>query len=494
MKKLETDIVVISAGTAGLAAAVAAAENGARVIAFEKAAVTGGTGNMGMGPLAVESHIQKVKNVNLSREQAFNIFMEYTHWRVDARLVSEYINKSASTIEWLEDMGVEFLDAIAYVKGSNFTHHIVKGASGRSGPQASAVIMKCMTERASELGVKIYLQTPVKKIHKENGRITGVTAEDKNGETIEVKAKAVIVASGGFGDNPEWIKKYTGYEWGKDLFSIRIPGLVGDGIRMAWEVGAGAEGMNMELTGGMPMRSIEENQKAILTGAVAALSVFSQPNLLVNLHGERFMNEEAAGNPTFAGNAFARQPKRCGFKIFDESIANDYEKNGFDWLNVMMPMAKVKNLVNQLVEASKENEHIFVANSLDELASKTGINPVGLKKTVEEYNKTCENGRDRIFHKNATYLKPIKQPRFFAGRNFPSAYGSLGGIKINWKTEVVTQKQEAIPGLYAAGVDANAIYADSYVFTLPGNTMGFALNSGRMAGENAADYAKSLGK
>jgi fumarate reductase flavoprotein subunit len=108
---------------------------------------------------------------------------------------------------------------------------------------------------------------------------------------------------------------------------------------------------------------------------------------------------------------------------------------------------------------------------------------------VEEYNVACETGRDKIFFKGAQYLRPIKKGPFFAGQYYPSAYGSLGGIKINYKTEVVTDDQDVIPGLYAAGVDATSIYFDSYIFIFPGNTMGFALNSGRIAGRNAADYA-----
>jgi fumarate reductase flavoprotein subunit len=82
--------------------------------------------------------------------------------------------------------------------------------------------------------VEILLQTPVKKIIKREGRITGVIAEDRNGEKVEASGKAVIVATGGFGDNPKLIKKFTGFQWGVDLMSFRIPGLVGDGNRMCW--------------------------------------------------------------------------------------------------------------------------------------------------------------------------------------------------------------------------------------------------------------------
>ncbi|NLK89473.1 MAG: FAD-binding protein, partial [Clostridiaceae bacterium] len=89
-------------------------------------------------------------------------------------------------------------------------------------------------------------------------------------------------------------------------------------------------------------------------------------------------------------------------------------------------------------------------------------------------------------------LKPLKGPRFYAIAFYPGAYGSLGGIKINYKTEVLDEEWNKIPGLYAAGTDANTIFGDSYVFILPGNTMGFALNSGRMAGENAVEYLIDL--
>ena len=108
MSKLDADVIVVAAGAAGLAAAVAAAECGAKVIAFEKASTTGGTGSMGMGPLGVESRRQRLKFLGPTKDEAFRIFMDYTHWQVDARLVRAYFDKAATTIDWLEDMGVEF--------------------------------------------------------------------------------------------------------------------------------------------------------------------------------------------------------------------------------------------------------------------------------------------------------------------------------------------------------------------------------------------------
>lgn len=116
MKTLETELCVIAAGPAGLAAAISAAELGTKVLVLEKSGTTGGTANMGMGPLGVETRQQRESLDGLTREKAFYEFMNYTHWRSDALLVKKYIDKSASTIEWLEDMGVEFVAHPAFMR------------------------------------------------------------------------------------------------------------------------------------------------------------------------------------------------------------------------------------------------------------------------------------------------------------------------------------------------------------------------------------------
>jgi fumarate reductase flavoprotein subunit len=481
MNTLEADVIVIAGGPAGLSAAISAVESGARVILFEKGSTTGGTANMGMGPLGIESRLQRMKQMGPTKDEAFKIFMDYTHWRVDAQLVRAYINKAATTIDWLEKLGVEFVEPAAYFPGGNFTWHLVKPAAGQPGPMAAGAMMKTLTDRAKEMGVRILLQTPIKKILKDKDRIVGVMAEDVSGETVRANARAVIIATGGFGNNTEMIKKYTGYDWGKDLASFRIPGVDGDGIRMAWEVGAAPTEMSMEVIYMMP----GEFDPALG-------ETFRQPHLMVNLLGERFMNEEIMPNTTFTGNAIARQKNRTAFLIFDEAIKKRMETIGFDQVSVVFPFTKADHF-DALLQGHLEKgfKEVFIANSLEELAAKTGIDPDGLKRTVEQYNGFCEKGHDDIFNKRYDLLRPIKTPKFYAGRFLPGAYGSLGGIKINYRTEVLTKDWKKIPGLYAAGTDACSIYGDSYVFILPGNTMGFAINSGRIAGENAAEYAKS---
>lgn len=485
MKHLEADVVVIALGPAGLAAAVQAAELGAKVVAFEKASTPGGAASMGMGPFAVESKLQKELMIGITKEEAFEKFMDYTHWAVDARLVRDYFWKSADTIDWLMSMGVEFVAPMKYYAGSEATWHVVKPeGGGRPGPRAASTMIKLMAQRAEELGVDMHMKTPAVKILKENGVIVGVIArEEETGEEIQVSANAVIVATGGFGDNPEWIKKYTEYEYGKDIWNFRIPGLVGDGIRMAWEVGAGKSNFDME----------KMAHVAFPEGSNAALP-FMQPNLIVNLSGDRIMNEEISQNGAVTANVIKRQQNRNAFMIIGDSILRHYKKYGVEWQsNVYRQDNPMENYNEKLEAAQKEApNNIFIANSIEELAQQTGIDYVNLKNTIDEYNRCCAQNYDEYFNKSRKFLLPITGPKYYAGRMTTGAYGSLGGIKINYKTEVLTDDFQKIPGLYAAGTDACDIYAGTYLYYLPGNTMGFALNTGRIAAENAIEYLNSL--
>ena len=483
MKNVTADIAIIAAGPAGLAAAIAAAESGGSVVVFEKSPVTGGTGNMGMGPLGLGTKIQKEAMIDIDVEKAFDQFMEHTHWRVDGRLVKKYFEKSADTIEWLQEMGVEFFGAAKYFPGSEASWHIVKPESGRPGPRAASAMYKKMTERAIELGVDFHLESPAFKILKEGDAVCGVMAKNKNGEEIEARTKAVIVATGGFGDNVDWIKKYCGLTWGQEIFSFRIPGLMGDGIRMAWEIGAGDTEVGMEIIFQMP----HTTDNAPLIGRI-----FSQPNLLVNRDGERFINEAVMENVTYCGNAILRQRDRTAFSIIDSAIVKHYKRHGLDVLSLVHPHMEVGDFEGEFEESLKSgNPDIKKADTLEELAEKCGLDQEAFLATVEQYNEDCA-GRDTVFGKPDRFMKPIGKAPFYAGQFFPSAYGTLGGIKVNHNLEVLTKDHQKIKGFYGAGTDVCTIYGDSYVFTLPGNTMGFALNSGRMAGENAMDYLNSL--
>jgi fumarate reductase flavoprotein subunit len=499
MKKLRADVVVIGAGTAALPAAVTAAAGGTSVIALEKRGNTGGTGNRANAIGGVGSRIQHAQGENVTPEQAYKIHMDWTHWRVDARLVSEFYRKAGSSIDWLEEMGVEFSGFQGVIgRGRPVTAHVVKGLP--PGPRQlgqAAEAMKILTKRAKELGVQFYLKTPAKKILKKDGRITGVVAEDESGNEIQVAAKVVIIATGGISANNEMMKRYTGYEDGKDmavLYKGGRNGLAGDGIRLAWEAGAGASEIYMALTHHLPPPCNGPG------GASPEFTYFRLPyNIMVNLQGERFVNEDVGGAHSIVANTISIQKNRAAFMLFDGDM-----KKYYDETNLGSPEAsqgqwdqyrtfKHDNLDDNIQEAqAKGYKYLFMADSLEELCQQTGIKLSGLLKTIDEYNQACQAGCDDIFYKAPEYLRPFrKQPKFYAGRLFCGAYNSTGGIKINFKMEVLSRDFDVIPGLYAAGADANNMYTHSYT-SLAGSHMGFAVTSGRLAAEHALEYIKSI--
>lgn len=487
MKQLQSDVIVVAAGLSGLAASIAAAENGASVITFEKSSTTGGAANMGMGPLGVGSRIQREHMIALSPGEAFRKHMFFTHYRVDARLVRDYYFKSGETIDWLEEMGVKFFgvqrafgapEATRPYSDGEFTWHVVLPEDGgMPGPRSATAMTKKMTERAKDLGVDFQFETPVKKIIMEDGAAVGVIAVDKDGEEVEARAKAVIICTGGFGDNPDMIKEQTEYEYGKTIYNFAVPGMKGDGIRMAWEAGAGKEPCSMELMYQLP----DNMNHFILDGA------FRQPCLWVNRNGQRFMPEDQIANTTFTGNAISAQPGKVAFAIMDAKLLRKYKKRGPDIVSHVHPHDLYDHFDEQWNRDLADGyEPVTQADTIEELAEKAGIDVDGLLEQIEEYNTMCDGGFDEIFEKDRSYMQPIKTAPFYCLRQNVGAYGSLGGIKINYKTQVMTQDAKVIPGLYAAGTDACNIFGDSYPFILSGNTMGFCLNSGRIAGENAA--------
>ncbi len=483
MGKLKTQIVVIAGGPSGMAAAVQAAEDGAEVIVLEKQNVTGGAANMGMGPLGIGTKYQQQQMIDITVEKAFNMFMDYTHYNVDARLVKRYFEQSAETIEWLEDMGVEFEGAFKYFPQSEATWHIVKTGE-KIGPRAAGYMNKALLKRAQELGVQVMLETPAKKILKDaEGKVCGVLATDKNGEEIEIECNAAIICTGGAGANKQFILDEIGVEHGKDVFNFAIPGIMGDGLKMAWE--AGADHLPVRIESATDPGAGEEANSAVK-------NIFKQPNLLVNQFGKRIMNEEYMQNTTYLSNVANHQKGKVVYCIIDSTIVKYYVKNGVQVTSLVNPDTDVSDFEEGMEEIlTRGSKNFFKADTIEELANQLGINPETLEETVDDYNDYCE-GRDEEFFKDYRYLRKLKKGPYYACTYRPGGYGTVGGIRINENCECCDKDFMPIPGLYAAGADSCNIYDDSYMFLLPGNSMGYAVNTGRIAGMQAAEYIEEL--
>jgi succinate dehydrogenase/fumarate reductase flavoprotein subunit len=501
MEKLKADVVVMGSGAAGFGAAIAAAEGGAKVVLCEKRKVVGGISVTGMGIFAVESRLQRLKNVPYTRDEVFKLFMDRTHWLADAKLVRAYIDKTASTIEWLEDMGVQFelLDIYTFSECLNQTGHIVKTPEGlKLMGGVSFHMIKAMKDRAEKLGVDIRLGMAVKKIVQEKGRITKVLAQGE--DELEVDTKAVVIAAGGYVHNKEMMAKYGGFELGKDFNIMHTIPLTGEGIQMAWDLGAVSDGIYPYLVGsGMAGEWIAHVDGAKGSRFVGMprpniLSAIGQPYLWVNLHGVRFM-DEGLGNGPYIANAVARQKDRICFTIFDNDTKRHLQEDGLERLGYMdIIPPKLGDLDGDIKTIANEGgTYVCSAGSIKELATKIKVDAAALQQTIDAYNGYCDKGHDEEFAKNPRFLRPVRKPPFYAFRRTTGGYGTLGGIKINERAEAIDKESEPIPGLYAAGDCANGthVYDIPLVYILWGSTLSFAINVGRIAGENAARYVKS---
>ena len=214
-----------------------------------------------------------------------------------------------------------------------------------------------------------------------------------------------------------------------------------------------------------------------------------QPYLWVNQLGDRFCDESIIFSWPYAGNALANQPGRVMYVIFDENTKKYMMEKGIDvGVGVMVPVATKLTKLEGDLQRGMDKGYVFVGASVKDLAGKIKVEPARLQATIDEYNKMADQRQDTLFVKNPKYIQPVRTAKFYAMKAVPFALGTLGGIKINHKTEVLDKSQQAIPGLYAVGNDAGGMYGDSYDVVLSGSTLGFAVNSGRIAGENMLKF------
>jgi fumarate reductase flavoprotein subunit len=307
-----------------------------------------------------------------------------------------------------------------------------------------------------------------------------------------VATKAVVIATGGYANNKGWIKKYTGYDLGVNLFAWGNTGKMGDGIRMAWEAGAAEDGVTC-----LEMLRVGPVGPEFAMGCGDIEVVAGQPDLWVTARGERFCDEGVALYDTHSGNVNARfGSDGFTFSLFDESIIERQLERGIDRsLGLLfMPGYRPTNVQKEVQAAiNGGSKDVFVADSLEELARMIEIDPVTLRATVDEYNDYCAKGHDKLFAKDPKFLRPLVGPKYYAVKARTAVLGTKGGIKINENTEVLDKKSAVIPGLYAGGFDAGGMYGDSYPIRISsGLSSAFALNSGRIAGRNALAYLEGL--
>lgn len=473
--KLNYDVVVIGAGASGTSATMAAAENGAKVLLIEKLAGIGGTGNYAEGIFAAESKMQQRQGIIVTKDFAFKTIMEYSHWLANPYVARAFVDKSADTIEWVKSKGIEFEYIGPGGPGGPLTWHVILGKGH------GAHLLRTFHDHFKNMSVDVKTEVAGRSLIMDKGKVVGVMAEDlDSGDTYRITAKAVIVATGGYANNKEMLKKYTIYP---DVIMVGNVGKDGDGIKMAWEAGAAEEGIG-----------VFQSYRPALPGYPTAshmLAAARQPYLWVDKNGRRFTDESIVVIWPHSTNALIKAGGIM-YSIFDSNTLEYFKKNGIDvqigeWVLQGTKLDKFDDEFNG--EVGKKR-YAFKANSVKDLAKQTGMDEKVLQATIEENNRFAAANRDDTFAKNPNYLKPVSKGPFYAVQMLPAALGTLGGVKINGNMEAVDKKDNAIPGLYVVGNDAGGMYGDTYDLLLGGGTFGFALNSGRIAAENAVEYAK----
>jgi fumarate reductase flavoprotein subunit len=468
---LEFDVVVVGAGSAGLSAALTASSGGASVVVLEKLPFPGGTSRFAEGLFAAESALQASSGVSLTRDEAFKNHMLGTHWRANAKLVRAFVDMSADTVEWLQELGVEFLNVISLWPGGPCTWHMVKGG-GKS-------LIEALFEGVQKSGVQVHLGTPVTEFTRdEQGRITGVVAQDQEGNTLRVKSRAVILSSGGFTSNQEMLEKHTSAVPGaRPVLDLHQ---TGETIQMAWEAGAAPSGENVLLP--IPCVTGERPDSHLWAAGI-------QPHLWVNQQGERFCNETIFFQFPFSANALANQPDGVMYCIFDEQAKQAMMEQGVPiGLGVFVPPGSKLVKLDEALERGLQAGTAFVASSLPELAEKIGVDSQALGATVDEYNASSQEQHDGLFAKDAAFLHPIKKSKFYAIQSSYHVFTTMGGIKIDHETQALNARHEVIPGLYATGNCASGLYGEDYEVFSSGGALSFAIGSGRIAGENVLKY------
>jgi fumarate reductase flavoprotein subunit len=512
---LEADLAILGGGGAGLCAALAAGEHGCKnIVILEKRASTTGNSAMGGGPFAVESPVQKRQGIDAPRDKYFKAALSFANWKINPRIVRAFVDTSGDTIGWLEKLGVKFQplpsplpisaalqtaepqaprrSLVSFITEPPVTYHVPEGEG--------ATMMKILRQTADTRGVRILVDTRAEKILTDDvGLISGVLASSQN-DQIYVETRAVIIATGGYGDNKEMLKKYSRI-YRDDIEYQGVPLLTGDGLIMATEVGAAVENAGtLLLEGPLVPTSIYLNIVSQYGEPVKVpLVAFAwEPSLLwVNKKGQRFITEDDAG-PFNGGNAIALQPDNTVFVLFDgatvERIAQRGGLRGTPLRNASLAAQRgpLPNLHEELF-LQQQGGRMKIADSLEEMACWMGADPTILKASIDEYNRACDERCDRLFAKHPENLVPVRTPPFYALKCSSGFLDTIGGIKINERMEVISKTGEPIPGLYAAGVVTGGWQDETYCVQLLGSARGFALNSGRIAGKNAAESLRSAG-
>ena len=445
--QMDADVVVVGAGAAGLSAALKTAQNGHSVILLEKMGVIGGASAMaGSGTMATGSKWQKEDGYEDSAEKLVEDMMANGHQKNDRATVELFANTIGEAFDWLvgEDGA-----AVPYQRSG-------KPSRSYSGEGRGAGVCKNLAERLEAAGGTLLTNTPATELVVENGAVVGVKAEGE-GKAYTIRAKAVILASGGYGANDALVPD----EYKKFVYAGHA-GATGDAIKMV--EGLDADLINMDLVNTQPNSMILPSGLGQYCNPGVA-GAYKAGAYMVNQNGERFFNESA--------NAWdlmqAMKQNEAQYLIMDQTA--------FDNFNAGMTNSKIYTMedVEKWLSDDYDGQPVMKQGAtLAELCEKLNLPADAVEDSAKAFNDCAAAQTADAFGRTPAAAQSEGGP-FYALQMHIRYYASLGGLHINDSMQVLNTKQEAIPGLYAAGEVVGGLEGDVYM----GATLfGWAIASG----------------
>lgn len=492
---VEADVVVVGAGGAGMTAAITAAGEGKSVVILESQSMVGGnsvraTGGMNAGKTVyqdenefgesagVEKTLKTAAEKYADNETitalAKTVSEQWAAYQAnptgyfdsvelmeldtmiggkginDPELVETLCANSADAIDWLDEHGITLHNVSSFGGASVKRIHRPVNAEGKTVSVGSYMI-PLLQENCEKAGVKMMLDTTATEILTDaNGAAVGVKATGASGETVTVNAKAVVLASGGFGANLDMVVKYKPEL--KGFMTTNAPGIQGQGIEMAQAIGAAT--VDMDQIQIHP--TVEANTAALITEGLRGDGA-----ILINEEGQRFIDEVGTRDVV--------------------SAAEIAQTGSYSWLVVDQAMADASSVIQGYIKKG----YTVTGATYEELGKAMGVDAAAFAETMEKWNGYVEAKNDPDFGRTS-FANPLNTAPYYAVKVTAGVHHTMGGLKINANTEVLNEKGEVIPGLFAAGEVTGGVHGAN---RLGGNAVADFTVFGRIAGAAASDYA-----
>lgn len=481
------DVAVIGAGCSGVNTAVRAAEAGLKVILVEKTESIGGASLMSFAPMAYNSKIGLAAGGPIDTEPIIEQWVADSHWRVNASAIRQLVNTSGEAVDWMVDNGWTFTP-------------MPGGAVMLPAYDKREPLFKDMLAKYVEPTGEVLTKTTAKHlVVDKDGAVTGVVVVDGSNKGIQIDAKAVVIATGGYAGNADMVEAAFDFN---GVFA-GLPQDIGEGLEMAWAAGAQKP---QNFGGQMLHQTLAKATDSLIPQFDAFPAKYPMiltyvGNLLnVGSSGVRFRNEALALDAVPAANSSTYQ----GFYhyvIVSQTMLDILEKQGLVGLGVdykigMPPEYKPKfeldtpwDNATAVFDKMAEGDGGFKGDTVEDLAKAAGMDPVLFTKQFEEYEGFCSTGVDTQFGKAAQYLKSLGDGPYYAITTVENNLCSWGGLLTNTDYQVLDYDRIPVPGLYAVGNEAGTnLYNDTYVGK--GVGMGNTITSGYICGGKLGETLK----